>query len=336
MDLKQMEMMKRRRKTGAIGWLQDLFAIEAKPRKGLLAAEWVVLAYAVATMLLVFFCYTKLANPESMVAGRLRVMAMMAMLWAVYRLLPCRFTLMLRLLVLMLLLGWWYPDTYEINRIFTNLDHSFASAEQWLFGFQPALEFCRHFPSKLFSSLMYLGYGSYYPLIALTAFWYFLCRYKDFERCAFVIITAFFIYYVIYDFVPVVGPTFYFKAVGLQDIAHGVFPALGDYFNTHTDCLPAPGYHDTVFYKFVEYARLQGERPTAAFPSSHVGVATICLLFAIHSRRKWLIILMAPLYVLLCLSTVYIQAHYAIDALAGLATGLILYFVLMALSRRLC
>ena len=35
---------------------------------------------------------------------------------------------------------------------------------------------------------------------------------------------------------------------------------------------------------------------------------------------------MLPFYILLCLATVYIQAHYAIDAIAGFITALIFYF----------
>ena len=44
---------------------------------------------------------------------------------------------------------------------------------------------------------------------------------------------------------------------------------------------------------------------------------------------------MAPFYVLLCFSTVYLQAHYAIDALAGLVSGTLLFAVLMWATRRL-
>jgi membrane-associated phospholipid phosphatase len=42
-----------------------------------------------------------------------------------------------------------------------------------------------------------------------------------------------------------------------------------------------------------------------------------------------------PLYVLLCFATVYIQAHYAIDAIAGLLTGVVFYFALMLVSKKL-
>ena len=72
-----------------------------------------------------------------------------------------------------------------------------------------------------------------------------------------------------------------------------------------------------MFYGLVEDAKAAGERPTAAFPSSHVGIATVCMLLAAHTRQRKLVLLMLPFYIFLCFSTVYIQAHYAIDALAG-------------------
>ena len=133
-------------------------------------------------------------------------------------------------------------------------------------------------------------------------------------------------YYVIYDIIPVVGPTFYYKAVGISNIAHGIFPDVQYYFSNHHDCLPSPGYTDGIFYHLVENAKAAGERPTAAFPSSHVGVSTICMLLAWHSKNRKLLFIMLPFYILLCLATVYIQSHYAIDAIAGFISALLFYF----------
>ena len=56
------------------------------------------------------------------------------------------------------------------------------------------------------------------------------------------------------------------------------------------------------------------------------------MFLAWHARDRRLLFVLLPFYVLLCFSTVYIQAHYAIDALAGLVTGAIFYFVLMYLT----
>lgn len=303
----------------------DLFKIEKKPLRGLMLLEWAVLAYLVLTACVVLFAYTKVQNPEAMLWGRLRIAAMTMGLWLVYRLVPCKLTRLARVLTQFGLLAWWYPDTYELNRLFPNLDHLFARWEQMLFGFQPSLTFSAKFSSPVVSELMDMGYFAYYPMMIVVVLFYFFRRYEGFARCAFVLIASFMTYYVIYDFLPVVGPTFYFKAVGIDKISHGVFPALGDYFNFHTDCLPSPGYAKGLFYGLVEEAKEAGERPTAAFPSSHVGISTICMLLAWRSGSRPLFWILMPFYVFLCLATVYIQAHYAIDSIAGFITALLFY-----------
>ena len=313
--------------------IKDYFKIDKNPKKGLMTLEWVMLGYMAITIITMLFTYTKLVNPEAMLWGRLRVLVMTIALWAVYRMIPCRITKMVRIIAQMALLAWWYPDTYEINRMFPNLDHIFAGWEQDLFGCQPALLFAKAMPWAVVSELMSMGYFMYYPMIALVSFYYFFCRYYEAERAAFVMLASFFIYYLIYIYVPVAGPTFYFDAVGISEITKGIFPALGDYFNSHTNCLPTPGYTDGIFYQLVEDAKNAGERPTAAFPSSHVGVSTICMLLVWHTGNRKLLYVMLPFYIFLCLATVYIQAHYLIDAIAGLITAVVIYFALMAVSK---
>ena len=145
--------------------------------------------------------------------------------------------------------------------------------------------------------------------------------------------TSFFAFYVIFVLVPVTGPTFYYKAVGIDQITAGAFPNLHDYFNSHTECLPSPGYTDGIFYQLVEDAKAAGERPTAAFPSSHVGISTVIMLLIWHTKNRRLLYCMLPFYVFLCFATVYIQAHYAVDALAGLVSGAAFYALFMYLSR---
>ena len=316
-----------------VAGLKDLFAIEKKPLSGLMVFEKVAIAYAALTTLLVLFLYTRMSDPSAILMARVRFLAMTLALWGVYRLVPCRLMLGIRGVVQLALLGLWYPETYDFNRLFPNLDHLFAQWEQQLFGCQPALLFSQVLPSHVASELFDMGYGSYYFMIAVTAMFYFAFRYREFERATFVILASFFVYYLIYIFLPVVGPTFYYHAVGLKTIAEGVFPNVHDYFLTHTASLPSPGYTDGVFYQFVEDAKAAGERPTAAFPSSHVGISTICMLLAWHSGNRRLFFVFLPFYIFLCCATVYIQAHYLIDAIAGLITGVGFYFLMMWLSR---
>ena len=263
-----------------------------------------------------------------MIWGRARIAAMTAALLVAYRLIPCRFTLCARITAQMLLLAWWYPDTYEFNRMFPNLDHIFARWEQDLFGCQPSLLFCSHIGGAVFSELMDLGYSSYFPMIVLVTVYFFGWRYKEFGRASFVILASFFIYYIIYILLPVAGPQYYYNAVGPGEIARGNFPDIGHYFATHQDALASPGYKEGFFYRLVADAHAAGERPTAAFPSSHVGVSTILMLLVWSSNNRKLLLFLLPFYVLLCLSTVYIYAHYAIDVLAGWLSALLLFAVL--------
>ena len=309
---------------------KHLFEIEKKPRKGLLGAEWVVMGYLLLTVLLILFTYTKIQDPESLLWGRFRVVAMTLALWGVYRMIPCRFTYFCRIGLQLLLLSWWYPDTYELNRILPNLDHLFAGYEQLLFTCQPALLFSETINNPVFAELMHLGYASYFPLIAIVTLFYFFWRYTEFNRAVFIILASFFLYYVIFIFLPVTGPQYYYAAVGLDDIAQGIFPNLHDYFATHDEALPMPGNSNGFFYQCVASAHETGERPTAAFPSSHVGITTILLFLAWRTKNRLLFYFIIPFYVLMCLATVYIRAHYAIDVIGGWVSAVIFYVLLQS------
>ena len=316
--------------------MKHFFEIEKNPRKGLIAVEWIVIGYTLLTTLVILFAFTKMDNAEQMLWGRFRILMSIAALWGVYRMVPCYFTMFCRIALHLFLLSWWYPDTYEINRIFPNLDHLFATWEQQLFGFQPALLFCDAMPTKWFSELMLMSYSSYYPLIAVITLFYLFCRQQEFEHATFIIIGSFFTYYLIFDFLPVAGPQYYYLAAGMDQIAKGVFPDVGHYFATHQECLPIPGFSDGFFHHAVEAAHESGERPTAAFPSSHVGITTILTLLAWHTRNKVLIILSTVLLTLMCFATVYLRAHYAIDVFAGWISAAVIYSVLYFLAKKIC
>ena len=96
------------------------------------------------------------------------------------------------------------------------------------------------------------------------------------------------------------------------------------YYNQ--ELLPGPGYQHGFFYSLVEGSQQVGERPTAAFPSSHVGISTILMIMAWRGSKK-LFACLIPFYMLLCGATVYIQAHYVIDAIVGFFSAFLLYVV---------
>ena len=296
-------------------------------RWGFIAPELAQFAYALFTVLLILFTWTGLDNPQSLLWERMTFLSGTIALWVVYQLWPCRFVMACRVGYLLMMLGMWYPDTYELNKQFGSFDHIVAAWDQQLFGCQPALLFSQIHNSKLVSELMYLGYFSYYLFFIVTTYVIFFYDYKQLERVTYLIFGGFFACYVIYDFFPVTGPQYYFLAVGLDEIAAGNLPDIGHYFASTQECITPPGWQDGVGYQLCHMMHQAGERPTAAFPSSHVAIATLVMLIVARLRMWRYLLFLALPYLFLCLATVYIMAHYAIDSIAGLFTGAALFLL---------
>ena len=49
------------------------------------------------------------------------------------------------------------------------------------------------------------------------------------------------------------------------------------------------------------------------------------MILAVRTRNRVLPLVLLPFYVLLCCATVYIQAHYLIDAIAGFISAFVVY-----------
>ena len=299
---------------------------EKEPAKGLLVMEWLCLGYMMLTALLILIFWQKMDHPMGMIYDRLWILGILLVLWGIYRMYPCRLLRFIRISVQMFMLQFWYPETYEFNRMFDNLDYWFASLEQAIFGCQPALLFGQVCSERIFSEAFNLGYFSYYPMMLVLMSFYFLYRYKEYEEASFILMCSFFLYYFIYMFLPVAGPQYYFQAVGVEWIKVGIFPKLGTYFSNNMDMYPAPGDSSGFFYQLVTSAQGFGERPTAAFPSSHVSITVIMLLLAFRTSKRMGFLLL-PFSLLLFGATVYVQAHYVIDAIAGFITAFPVYFL---------
>ena len=293
--------------------------------KGLWSMESLTLIYMLFTTVLIGIYWNDLAAPMDMIFTRIMMLAAIGFLYGIYRLYPCRALRILRVVPPLLGLISWYPETYDFCSQLPYLDHVFAGIDQTLFGCQPALVFNTILSSTFWSEAFNMGYYAYYYMMGATLIFYLLCRYPEADKAGFVFLASFFLFYLIYEFLPVAGPQFYFKAVGVEAAETGDFPALGYYFRTHTEML-MPEVKG-IFSQLVLGAQEIGERPTAAFPSSHVGMSTVTMLLVWKSHNKWLFWIMIPFYLLLCCGTVYIQAHYLIDSICGFFTA-ILFFAL--------
>ncbi len=201
------------------------------------------------------------------------------------------------------LLMYFYPETASINNfIFKDLDPFFANIEVGLFGGYPSVWFSQYMPWKWFNELMSFGYFSYFPLIFLFCYIIYRWNYKNFSFSIFVICMSFYMYYILFILFPVAGPQFYLTPPNNQ--------------------LP-DGYLFRNIMKVIEH---YGEGPTAAFPSSHVGIISI-LLYLVYRFRPSLFKWYLPVSILLCLSTVYTKAHYVVDVIGGLLTAPVMYWI---------
>ena len=255
-----------------------------------------------------------------------------------------RLSTFFKILPTVVMLIWWYPDIYQFCQQFSYLDHVFAGMDQTLFGLQPALAFELAMPQALWSELFCLGYYVFYYMMAAVILFYLLYRYDQLDRIGFIFLGSFFLMYFIYEFLPVAGPQFYFCALlergditsveassSFSSLFADGFPQLGDYFRTHREMI-TPEVQG-VFGNLVVSAHEMGERPIAAFPSSHVGISTILMMLAWRSKNKPLFWIMFPFYVLLCCGTVYIKAHYLVDSIAGFFTAILFYYLIYSQYR---
>ena len=210
-----------------------------------------------------------------------------------------------------------YEETGRLNQMFHQgyLDEIFIRLDQAIFGLQPSLLFMERLPHLLISEVFYLFYFSYYIMIFGTGLAIYLkCREHFFHYISLVSF-VFYVCFLIYIFLPVVGPRIFFPEFSVHELR----PSITD--------IQAPPYPENIkvglFYQIMAVIYRYFETPGAAFPSSHVAVA-ICTLFFTFKYLRPIRHFHTVAVVLLCLSTVYCRYHYAVDVLAGALTAAIL------------
>ena len=293
------------------------------------AAALPTLAYIALTLVLMLVWRDGMEAWRQMLWWRAGVVAFIAVAACIYRRWPGRWTDILRTFPLILALVQWYPELYGFCSQLPYQDHLFARADQWLCGCQPALRFAAQCPSAFVSELMCLGYYSYYYLMGAVILAYFLTDYRQAGRAVFVFLTCFFLFYLLFIFIPVAGPQYYFAAV---DPSSPSLPAVQT-FAADAPCIEidAQGF----FGNLVVGAQQLGERPEAAFPSSHVGMTLVVLRLAWQLPRKHLFFILLPFAIVLTAATVYIKAHYLVDVLGAFLLTPLIYLLAARLYRLL-
>lgn len=170
--------------------------------------------------------------------------------------------------------------------------------EVLLFGGQIRRDWWQAAPSRFWSTVLHAAYLSYYLIISAPAL-YFAWRgdLQAVRRFVLVVVATFVICYLIFIFFPVAGPYYEFAR-------------------------PAPWFTNNLPARLTYEALAGGSSYGAAFPSSHVAAALAATLAAARSSRQLGLLLSIPT-LLLTVGVVYCQMHYGVDALSGLAVGLL-------------
>jgi len=212
----------------------------------------------------------------------------------------------------------FYRETGLLNRMFfaDYLDAHFIWLDERIFGFQPCLEFMYWWPQLPVSEMFYAAYFSYYVMIVGIGLTLYLRDRRQFFHYVSVISFVFYVCYLIYICLPVMGPRAFFREIDGFRLPDEIQAYAG-----------SPFYPDAVrvgpFFHVMAWIYRHFEGPGAAFPSSHVAVALSTLWFSFLYVRRIRCLHLADV-ILLCLATIYCRYHYAVDVAAGALTGAIL------------
>ena len=205
----------------------------------------------------------------------------------------------------------WYPLStiaifyFEMGKLTQMVfqryfDETVIRWEKWVFKGMPSLELSDRFPSIILSEILHLCYFSYYVIAVFLAVWlYFGGRIIPFQETVFAETLTFNLSLLCYPFLPTTGPRYLFEKI------QGKL---------------SKGFLFRVTHSIVS----RGSSKGTAFPSSHVSLSVIVLLYALRYDSTAFLILL-PMCIGLTLGTVYGRFHYAIDALVGAALAGIVF-----------
>ena len=205
----------------------------------------------------------------------------------------------------------WYPLStiaifyFEMGKLTQMMfqhyfDETVIHWEKRVFKGMPSLELSDRFPSIILSEILHLCYFSYYVIAVFLAAWlYFGGRIGPFQETVFAETLTFNLSLLCYPFLPATGPRYLFEKIQGK-LSKG------------------------FFFRLTHSIVSRGSSKGTAFPSSHVSLSVIVLLYALRYDSTAFLILL-PMCIGLTLGTVYGRFHYAIDALVGAALAGIVF-----------
>ncbi|MDR1809113.1 MAG: phosphatase PAP2 family protein [Prevotella sp.] len=273
-------------------------------RKHFSSVELLTFAYGIITGVYILLFVRKIDQPAHLLLMRGLVFAVIVALMFVSERCPHTPVRLIRYVFPFALVAYWYPETYYLGHevLMPNFDRLFDRIDAALFGCSPAMKFSAMLPQRIVSEIMYFGYLSYYFLFVFLFFTLFFIKPALADRTMFYCLCSFFIFYAIFALIPAAGPQFYYS---------------------YPDNAVPDGY---FFSHFMRDLQTAGEKPTGAFPSSHVGMTLIAMYLIYRNLRKWFYVWL-PIAMTLIASTVYIKAHYLIDVIAAFIVTPIIFLL---------
>lgn len=186
------------------------------------------------------------------------------------------------------------------------------AAEEALLGGHLHLVWMPRMHELWISEIFYFSYFAYYLALVVPVLWLVIhASHDELMDALFRVMATFTACFLFYAFWPVDGPHF-----------------TGSIFD-------GPNGRG-VFARLVDFVAIQhGQAMGAAFPSSHVAGAFTMAWVAWLYLPRWGFRILAVEAVGVFLSTVYTQQHYAIDALAGVVTALLVQTLMVPVVLRI-
>lgn len=202
-----------------------------------------------------------------------------------------------------ILIDFIYENLHDLSRHFSTHDIA-GIMMKWdirIFGVEPTL-WSQKFFHPLVTDYMTFAYALYFilPLILMYFLSYRNLR-ADLREVILALSLCFLIGFLGYVFFPCSPPRYYI----VNEFTH-----------------PVQLYGPYLFNRLQSRWDALSVIPMGAFPSLHVAISSIALIYAYRYRRRsgfdqWLYYLYLPLVVSLWVSTVYLRHHWFIDILAG-------------------
>ena len=274
-----------------------------KHRLKLNLVDFTTIAYLLITTILVLSFFYNIKNPIYHIFMRIGFFSILLTSIIIRENYKHQLVKLFSSLVPLAFLGYFYNETADFNHLFfNNFDGTISKLELDIFGYQPSVEFSARLNCLWLSELMNFGYFSYYLIIFGIPVLFYYKKPEYFQKLLFVLLTSFYLYYLLFIIVPVIGPQFYFEG----DLA--VFTPQGPF-----------GY-------LIKFIQETGEVPTGAFPSSHVGISILLGYYVFKYFREYFLAIFLIITILI-FSTVYIKAHYVLDVIVAFIVTPIFYFL---------